>query len=82
MRIYCFDDPWSWGRGVVNSAQISGIESHIFTNPDDIQDLPDTFAFIHISHNIYDKECNKNVCKAIDQKKNVKLIPSITECLM
>lgn len=83
MVIYCFDDHWTWGKRLLASSKSLNIESYLFNNPQDVKNVPDTFAFVHLTHHpIHIRERDKKICQMISQKINVKLIPSITECMM
>lgn len=68
---------------LLSATSSAGIEGHLFSDPQIIPDDPETFAFVHLMHHPHHiRERDKHVCRIISQKKNVKLIPSITECIM
>lgn len=83
MFIYCYEDMYEWGKMLFEASLKRGVEAKIFNKDDQVKDEKDSFAFIHLQHfpftrTMYDKQ----VAAGINSKKNVKLIPTITECLM
>lgn len=83
MRMYGYDDRWDWGKKVCASAKSLGIDTFLFVDPKLIPNENNTYAFVHLAHHPnHIKERDKRVCQIISLKENVKLIPSLTECIM
>lgn len=72
MKIWCFDDPQEWGKGLFIAARDKGHEPHLFDDPH----LPDAgAAFYHMHHHPHFRKMHKHAVQRLALRRDLLVVP-------